>query len=365
MYKKRGIILVILVLLTLVSSSLLITKLLPSVLAEDDVPGEDPVNPEEEPTTPPEEEPGEDVPLEPEPTPEPEEPQTDEEVPEDQPQEETEDGDVYVFDEETDPEAEETTETDPGAEFDDTEKESIVDETVYGCWNSQVVPTGGTIMNVMFDVSYQETEVDIDYKDVLFDYEIVQENLIPYLCVGEVSMVSYLGYPKCAGYPVCKMQTYTTYEDGNCASKNSCPDGNQCWAPKDIAELMKNWKDDIPECKNSKIDSDDFELTSCSPFTIYNDFERYKSAKVNYIDSPKEIGSFELSREDFTLINLATGPIPFGEPVIKSLEVISYNDKVEVYFLDPLSANPTTIMNDNFAPFQKRNVSIMAKLSDL
>ncbi len=46
----------------------------------------------------------------------------------------------------------------------------------YGCWNSQSIKPGATIMNTKFTVISQETQVEMNYPEISFDYVLEVEN---------------------------------------------------------------------------------------------------------------------------------------------------------------------------------------------
>ena len=78
-----------------------------------------------------------------------------------------------------DPFDEDSADSEDGDTWESGPSESEEDLKIYGCWNSQPIASDETIMNIQFDVEYQEKNSEVSYNDIFVnvEYEIKTINL--------------------------------------------------------------------------------------------------------------------------------------------------------------------------------------------
>ena len=309
-----------------------------------------------------------------------------------------EEGDDMSNDETPEPtsdEPEDTEDPSPVDDFEDTDssdelsgwdetptEEEYEGETLYGCWNSQPVANDNTIMNVEFEVRYQEKGITVNNKNIDVGAKLNQKtisvgrvsySIFDFVC-NSTSEVINGGFCNSLN----KNCTNTVKKTGNttCSNPLGCNHTN-----KEFCDTQEEKCYTINDENSICIGTTSLEITEFATVNLIDITEGYINVKtgefkghylLNSSEEPEKnfsgtlnisqplvvIGNVTLHRDDF--VNpLTEKPELQGEI---TLEKKSGNTAYDVFFYDPITGKA---YDDDDSTISKREVNllIMAKLN--
>ncbi len=225
----------------------------------------------------------------------------------------------------------------------------------YGCWNSQPIKAGDTVMNVDADVASMTKRMGFTYPEERFDVAFDKS----WLTYDSVAVSAY----RCPQVTSCsdpEMRDFTcddiSLSHSTCQGQPAAGPNIQCTVGYLINNIIDGVNDPLYDqvslpCPETNVGvptdtyeelpiDDDFEtiyhVTSGSQqgyyrLTHHTESTNFNGQTISLSNSPQRIASIEVDKEDFRIKDEYRGYLRLG----------NNNPRVEIYFLNPLDGTET------------------------